>query len=71
MSRHDGLLLVPCPLCDGYAAVGRAIWVYAAGCGFPHEDVEEDECPECEGNGRVLIEGELIAESDLAEMCDP
>jgi len=64
----DNLHIVPCPLCDGYAVIPRAVWVYERGCAFGHYDTEEDACPECEGAGRVLVEGEPITIDDLDEM---
>jgi hypothetical protein len=64
-------LLVPCPLCDGLAVVGRCVWVCEHGCGIPHEDTEEDECPECEGTGRVLALGDPISLDDLDRMGGP
>lgn len=40
-----------CEVCDGSGVIGRRITVYEAGCGFPHDDVEENPCPECGGAG--------------------
>lgn len=68
MARHDGLLLVTCPECDGSAVTTRCVWVYERGCGFPHRDTEEDPCPGCEGAGQILVEGELVTLRDLEEM---
>lgn len=57
-------LLVPCPLCDGSAVQARAVWVYEHGCAFGHYDTEEDPCPECEGNGRVLVDSVPATQED-------
>jgi hypothetical protein len=67
-AMSSGLLLVPCPTCRGLAVKPRAVWVYEPGCGFGHDDAEEDACPECEGNGQVLVEGEPITMQDLENM---
>jgi hypothetical protein len=61
-------LLVPCPLCDGSAVIGRRVTVYEHGCGFPHDDTHEEQCPHCEGAGSVLIEGYPISMDDLDNM---
>lgn len=61
-------ILVPCSLCNGLAKVGRRVTVYEHGCGFPHDDVEEDDCPECEGAGQLLVDGALITLEDLEDM---
>jgi hypothetical protein len=64
----DTLLLVPCPTCRGLAVTPRAVWVYEPGCGFGHDDTEEDACPECEGAGQLLVEGAPITMEDLENM---
>lgn len=58
-------LLVPCPLCNGSAVSVRAVWVYEYGCAFGHYDSEEDPCPECDGSGQTLVDGEPITLEDL------
>lgn len=60
-------LLVHCPLCNGSAVSVRAVWVYEHGCAFGHYDSEEDPCPECEGNGQALVDGQPITLEDMEE----
>lgn len=52
--EDDQLYPISCPACDGYGKQGRRITIYEHGCGFGHDDVEEWDCDECEGTGKVL-----------------
>lgn len=55
------LLLIPCPLCNGLA-----VTVHASRYG--DFDPVEEECPECEGNGQMLVEAEPVTLEDLEKM---
>jgi RecJ-like exonuclease len=54
----------PCPRCDGYGAIGHTVTVYEHGCAFPHPDTEEIPCPECKGDGQVLVEYQPVLLED-------
>jgi hypothetical protein len=58
-------ILVNCPVCAGYGAIGVRIDVYEHGCGFSHPDVDEKPCPECEGTGGILTESERFVLEDM------
>lgn len=53
----EPLLLVTCPFCNGLAVTVRGV----VGC----FDGVEEACPECEGAGQTLVEGEPITMEDL------
>jgi hypothetical protein len=43
-----------CGACDGAGIIGRRVTVYEHGCGFPHDDTEEETCGQCNGAGGYL-----------------
>lgn len=47
-----------CEVCGGEGVIYRAAWVYEAGCGFGHDDVDSVECDACAGNGGFICEAE-------------
>jgi DnaJ-class molecular chaperone len=57
----DNLILVTCPHCNG-----AAVTVHASRYG--DFDPIEESCPECEGAGQLLVEGEPITMEDLENM---
>jgi hypothetical protein len=49
-----------CGHCNGSGVIGRRVSVYEHGCGFPHDDTEEEPCPECGGTGETETEVEPV-----------
>jgi hypothetical protein len=47
-----------CPACCGEGGSDKLIRVYAAGCGFAHDDVAWVVCDVCRGEGGNLVEAE-------------
>lgn len=47
-----------CDLCDGMGVIGRRVTVYEHGCGFPHDDTEENTCINCGGVGGWVVDAE-------------
>lgn len=65
MDRAAPLMLDTCPCCDGSAVIAKRVYVYEHGCGFSHPDTEEEQCPQCEGAGQILVEGPPIRPEDV------
>lgn len=51
---HGPLQLFTCEVCDGRGYIVHRVTVYEHGCGFPHDDSEERQCPECSGYGEFI-----------------
>lgn len=65
-------ILVICEYCGGEGRLYRSCFVYERGCGFSHPDVEDDgKCPDCEGTGHALIEGDPITLDDFEDAFGP
>lgn len=54
-----------CGECRGSGVIGRRVTVYEHGCGFPHDDTEEEPCPACGGTGETETEVEPVTLDDL------
>jgi hypothetical protein len=50
-------MFVNCDHCDGSGIIARRVSVYEHGCGVPHDDTDEQPCPECDGTGQREIVG--------------
>lgn len=48
--------LATCCACDGKGYSAHRISVYEHGCGFPHHDIDEIKCQQCNGYGEIVIE---------------
>lgn len=53
-----------CPCCNGSGVECQRITVYERGCGFPHDDVDEFPCGECDGTGTVWYDDEMPNEGE-------
>lgn len=62
-------ILVLCETCGSEGRIIVRCMAYEPGCATPHHHGERDEgeCPDCEGTGYALIEGEPITLEDLEE----
>lgn len=64
MTYDDNLRVVLCPTCGS-----EGVLIYARGNNPDHE--REEECPECEGCGLLLVEVKPIELVDLEEIPVP
>lgn len=55
---HTPEFLFDCEACGGQGYIAHTVYVYEAGCGFTHPDVEEVRCEACNGNGWFVGEVE-------------
>jgi len=67
---HGPEFLFDCYQCGGQGVIRNVIQVYEHGCGFPHDDVEEQPCQACGGSGFFVGEAEPDARSPQAS-ADP
>lgn len=56
LDDQERLTLAVCETCAGDGCIRRLITVYEHGCGFPHDDVEEQPCPDCGGSGEIAVQ---------------
>jgi hypothetical protein len=54
---REATMFVNCDHCDGSGIIARRVSVYEHGCGVPHDDTDEQPCPECDGTGQREIVG--------------
>jgi DnaJ-class molecular chaperone len=57
-NAREATMFVDCDHCDGSGVIARRVTVYEHGCGFPHDDTDEQPCPECDGTGQREVEAE-------------
>jgi DnaJ-class molecular chaperone len=57
-NAREATMFVDCDHCDGSGVIARRVTVYEHGCGVPHDDTDEQPCPECDGTGQREVEAE-------------